>query len=132
VVFDDESMLQEKLETEDKAQGGASDSSADTQEKEVEFSESPKRIEGSEKDSSRSDGDEQEVTQEQPRLLRRSVRVTVPPTKYDWEDDHVSFALVIETGEPDSYKEAIEADDPSRLQLWSKRWSFWIETKHGL
>ena len=32
---------------EDKAQGGASDSSADTHEKEVEFSESPKRLEGS-------------------------------------------------------------------------------------
>jgi len=42
-------MLQEKSEMEDKAQGGASDSPADTQEKEVEFSESSKRLEGSEK-----------------------------------------------------------------------------------
>jgi len=48
VVFDEESMLREKSETEDKAQGGASDSSTDTQEKEVEFSDSPKRPEGSE------------------------------------------------------------------------------------
>jgi len=38
----------------------------------------------------------------------------VPPTRYGWDDDHVSFALVIETGEPDSYREAIEADDHSK------------------
>ena len=74
MVFDEESMLQEKSEMEDKAQGGASDSSAaDTQEKKVEFSNIPKRLEGSKEDSSDSDGDEQEVTQEQLRLLRRSV-----------------------------------------------------------
>ena len=52
VVFNEESVLQEKSEMKDKAQGGASDSSADTQEKEVEFSKSPKRPEGSEEDSS--------------------------------------------------------------------------------
>ena len=51
VVFDEESILREKSETEDKTQGGASDSSTDTQEKEVELSESPKRPEGSEEDS---------------------------------------------------------------------------------
>jgi len=56
---------------EDKAQDGASDSSVDTKEKGVEFSESPKRPEGSEKDSSNSDGDNEETTQEQPRPLRR-------------------------------------------------------------
>ena len=33
VVFDEEAMLQDKSETKDKAQGGASDSSTDTQEK---------------------------------------------------------------------------------------------------
>jgi len=33
----------------------------------------------------------------------------VPPTRYDWEDDHVSFTLVTETGDPSSYREAIEA-----------------------
>jgi len=97
VVFDEESMLREKSETEDKAQGAASDSSADTQEKEVEFSESPKRSEGSEDDSSDSDGDNQEAIQEQPRPLRRSVKVTVPPIRYGWDDDHVSFVLVTET-----------------------------------
>jgi len=47
VIFDEESMLQEKSEMEDKAQGGASDSSEDTQEKKVEFLESPKKPEGS-------------------------------------------------------------------------------------
>ena len=46
-----------------------------TQKKEVEFSESLKRPEESEKVSSDLDGDEQEATQEKPRLLRRSVRL---------------------------------------------------------
>ena len=83
----------------------------DTQEKEVEFSESPKRPKGSEEDSSDSDGDKQKATQEQCRSLRRSVRVMVPRTRYDWKDDHVSFALVIETGDLSSYRESIEAND---------------------
>ena len=96
---------------EDKAQSGVLDSVTDTQEKKVEFSESPKRPEGSEEDSSNSDGDEHEATQEQPRLLRLSVRFTVPPTRYGWEDDQFLFALVTKTGDADSYREAIEADD---------------------
>jgi len=117
MIFDEDSMLREKSETEDKAQGGASDSSAaDTQKKGVKFSDSTKRPEGSEEDSPDSDGDKQETTQEQPRPLRQSVRVTVPPTRYGWDEDHVSFTLVTETGEPDSYREAIEADDTSGLQ----------------
>jgi len=44
VVFDEDSMLREKSETEDKAKGGASDSSTtDTQKKRIEFSDSPKK-----------------------------------------------------------------------------------------
>ena len=82
--------MREKSETEDKAQGAASDSSANTQKKEVEFSDSSKRPKGSEEDSSDSDGEDQEATQEQPKLLRRSIRVKVPPARYDWDDDHVS------------------------------------------
>ena len=46
VVFDKESMLQDKSETEDKAQDGASDTSADTHEKKVEFSEALKGLTG--------------------------------------------------------------------------------------
>jgi len=65
----------------DKVQGVASDSLTDTQKKKVKFSESPKMPEGSEEYSSDSDGDDQEVTQEQSRLMRWSVRVTVPPTR---------------------------------------------------
>ena len=38
----------------------------------------------------------------------------MPPTRYGWDDDHVSFALVTETGVPDNYREAIEADDHSK------------------
>jgi len=37
---------------------------------------------GSEENSSDSDGEEQEATQEQPRPLRWSVRVKVPPIRY--------------------------------------------------
>jgi len=42
--------------------------------------------------------------------LRQLVRVTVPPTRYDWEDDHVLFTLVTETGDLNSYREVIESD----------------------
>jgi len=35
----------------------------------------------------------------------------VSPTRYGWENDHVSFALVTETRDPSSYRDAIEADD---------------------
>ena len=104
-------MLQEKSKTEDKAQGETPESSTDTQEKRVKFSENFKRLDGSEEDSSDSDGDEHEATQEQSRPLRQSVRVMVPPTRYGWENDYVSFALVTETEDPDSYRKAIEADD---------------------
>ena len=99
-----------KSETEDKAQG-PSDSSTDTHEKGVKFSYSPKRPEGSGEDSSDSDGDKQVAILEQPRPLRRSVRVTVPPTWFGWDDGHVSFALVKETGKPKSYRKAIKAND---------------------
>ena len=77
----------------------------------VEFSDAPKKHDGSDGNSSYSDGDKQEATQEQLKLLRQSVRVSVPPTRYDWEDDRVSFALVTETGDLGSYREVIEADD---------------------
>ena len=33
------------------------------------------------------------------------------PIRNGWDDDHVSFALVTESSEPDSYREAIKADD---------------------
>ena len=47
MVFDENLMLREKPKMENKAQGGASDSStADTQKKGVEFSDSPKRPKG--------------------------------------------------------------------------------------
>ena len=35
----------------------------------------------------------------------------MPPTRYGWKDDHVSFTLVTETDDPSSYREVIEADD---------------------
>jgi len=58
VIFNKDSILREKSETEDKAQSEALDSSAvDTEEKRVEFSDSPKRPKGSEEDSSDLDGD---------------------------------------------------------------------------
>ena len=51
------------------------------------------------------------ATQEQPIPLRWSVTIAMPPIRYGWKDDHVSFALVTKTGDPDSYREVIEADD---------------------
>ena len=68
---------------EDKAQGGAPDSAADSQAKEIEFSDSSKKPDGSDEDPSESDGDEHEATQQQPRSLRQSDRVLVPPLRYD-------------------------------------------------
>ena len=65
-------MLQEKSEMEYKAQSGAPNSLVDTQEKEIELSENPKRPDGSEDNSSDSDGDEQRLLKSQPRPLRRS------------------------------------------------------------
>ena len=62
MIFDEESMLQEKSEMKDKVQGRSSNSSAETQKKKIEFSEIPKKPEGLEEDSSNSDGDEQEAT----------------------------------------------------------------------
>jgi len=114
VVFNEESMLQEKSKTEDKAQGGASDSSTNTQEKKVEFLDNPKRPDESEEDSSDSYRNEQKATQKQPRPLRQSIRVTVPPAWYGWKDDHDSLAFVTETGDPSSYREAIEANNHSK------------------
>ena len=72
MIFDEELILQEKSEMENKAQGGAPDSSTDTQEKGVQFSENSKRPDGSKNNSSNSD-EEQKATQEQPRPLRRPV-----------------------------------------------------------
>jgi len=43
--------------------------------------------------------------------LRRSVKVIVPSTRYGWENDYISLALVTETGDLDSYKKTIEVDD---------------------
>ena len=43
--------------------------------------------------------------------MRQSIRVIVPPTRYDWENDHVSIALITETSDPSCYREAMEADD---------------------
>jgi len=63
VVFDKNSMLLEKSETENKTQGEASDRSVNTQKKGVKFSESLKRPEGSEENSSNPDGGNQEATQ---------------------------------------------------------------------
>jgi len=48
----------------------------------------------------------------------------VPSIKYDWEDDHVSFALVTEIGDSDSYSEAIEADDHGKwITTMEQEWS---------
>src|SRR4051812_25605273 len=89
-------------------QGGDSVSSADPRTEGVEFSE----ISDTSVENSKIGGDIDEATQEQPRLLKRSTRIIVPPTRYGWSDeDHVSFALVTEDGDASCFRDAIEADD---------------------
>ena len=65
MVFNEESVLQERSETEVETQDGAPDSSIDTQVKRVEFSDSPKRLYGLNENSSDLDEDKQKATQEQ-------------------------------------------------------------------
>ena len=62
VVFDEESILQERSEMKDKAQCGTLDSSADSQAKKVEFSDGLKKPDASDEDSSYSTGIEQKAT----------------------------------------------------------------------
>ena len=72
-IFDEDSILQAKSKTEDKAQNGASDSSTVSQRKEFEFSDDPNKPLRSNEDSLDSDKDRQEATQEQqvqPKPLR--------------------------------------------------------------
>ena len=76
-------------------------------------------------ESSDSDGDKHEATQEQPRLLRRSVRITMPPIRYDWEDGHVSFALITQAGDSRSYREEIEVDDSDK---WTTTMEYEMES----
>ena len=38
----------------------------------------------------------------------------MPPTRYGWKDDYVLFALVTKTGDLNSYREAIEADNSDK------------------
>ena len=54
------------------------------------------------------------------------------PTRCGLDEDHVSFTLVTETGEPDSYREAIEADDQGKwITAMEQEMDLWIETKYG-
>jgi len=72
------------------------------------------------KNSLDSNEDREEDTQEQqvqPRFLRRSNRVSVPPIRYGWNEDYVSFALVTKVGDLSSYKEAIRADDSDKWAI---------------
>ena len=57
MVFDEESIFQEKSKTENKAQGEVLDSSTDSQSKEFDFSDDPNKTFGSDEDSSDSDED---------------------------------------------------------------------------
>jgi len=55
----------------------------------------------------------------------------VSSAMYGWEDEHVSIALVKETEDPSSYREAIgQVTTISGLHSWSRRRSLWIEIKH--
>jgi len=64
-VFDEDSMLQVRSKMEDMTQGEASNSSANSQKEEFEFSDDPIKPVGSDENSSVSNEDRQEATQEQ-------------------------------------------------------------------
>ena len=56
----------------------------------------------------------------------------MPPTRYGWEDDHVSLALLTEIGEHDSYRKAIKTDDYGKcITAMEQEMESLIETKHG-
>ena len=99
-------MLQEKSEMEDKVQRETSNSSTDTLKNGIEFSKSLKRPEGSEEDFSDSDRDEQEATQEQPKLLSYSATNKVWLRRWS-----CLFRISNRNMRAYSYREAIEAAD---------------------
>ena len=41
----------------------------------------------------------------------------MPPIRYGWKEEQISFALVTEARDPSSYKEAIEADDNDKWAI---------------
>ena len=117
LVFNEDSMLQVRSKTEDKTQCGTLDSLADSQRDEFQFSDDPIKPFGSDEDSVVSDGDRKESTREQhvqARSLRRPDRVLVPPIRYGWKENQVSFKLVTKVGDPSSFKMAIEVDDSDK------------------
>src|SRR5436190_21110674 len=86
------------------SQGGDPASSADSRTEGVEFLE----ITDTSGENFETGGDiDDEATQKQPRLLRRSARISVSPARYGY-DDHVFFGLVTEDGVPTCYRDAIE------------------------
>jgi len=116
VIFDQINNLQEKPKTEDKMHGEISDSSADSQSKEFEFSDDDNKPGGSDellRFRWRQEGSYSRVM-EQPKLLRRSDSVSVLPIRYGWDEDQVSFELVTKAGDHSSYKEAIETNDSDK------------------
>jgi len=53
----------------------------------------------------------------QSKPLRQADRVSVSPIRYDWDEDQVSFALVMKHGDPSSYKETIKVDDSNKWAI---------------
>jgi len=51
-------------------------------------------------------------------LIVETVRQnSVPLIKYDWDEDQVSFILITEAGDSNSYKEAIKVDDNDKWDI---------------
>ena len=87
----------------DKAQGRDPDISTDTQVKGVELSDDLNRPDGSDKNFSDSNGDEQEATEEQLRPLRRLIKLLVLPIRYGWK--YICCKLVFHKKEIEQYKQ---------------------------
>jgi len=114
MIFDEELMLQEKSKTEDKRKVEFQTVWQTHKKRELSSQIALKDLKSQMRTSQIQMEMNMRLLKEQPRPLKQSVRVMVPPARSAWEDDHVSFALVTKTGDPSSYRKAIEADDHSK------------------
>ena len=84
MVFDEESILQAS-KADSESQGGDPASSTDSRTEGVKFLET---TDTSGENSGIGGDTDDEATQVQPRTLRQSARISMPPARYGW-DDHV-------------------------------------------
>jgi hypothetical protein len=124
VVFDENFMLKS---TQGKKQQVLESSSSNKQMVQVEL-ETPVQENTSQGTETSTSGIEQHhsIATDRP---RRTIR---PPIRYGFED-MVSYALVISSGDPTTFKRrSIAKRRANGWALWQKKWSFCIKTRRGI